>query len=56
MQTDKVITNNVAGLRAEFGRLPDGTLTATCGRNQWVNCELGALMAAVYLYMGQAQG
>ena len=56
MQTDKVIINSERGISAKFGRLPDGTLTATCGKNQWVNCELGALMAAVYLYMGQTQG
>ena len=56
MQTDKVIINNGRGISAKFGRLPDGKLTATCGQNQWVNYELGALMAAVYLYMGQTQG
>ena len=56
MQTDKVITNNEAGLRAKFGRLPDGTLTATCGTNQWVDLSMAGLMASLYLYMAQSQG
>lgn len=55
MQTDKVIINSERGISAKFGRLPDGTLTATVGTNQAVNLSLAGLMAAVYLYMGQSQ-
>ena len=56
MQTDKVITNSERGISAKFGRRPDGTLTATVGKNQWVDLSMAGLMAAVYLYMGQSQG